>query len=107
MEKIPQINQQPDGWREVTGSYAPNVARFVGENGFWSPEKPSKYDGSGEIEFSGGTKRNAEVVAGTLWPSEVKIYYENGKPEKIHAYFEGLDVYISGKAMKDFLATLN
>ena len=105
MENISQKQEIQNGWNEVTDAHAASVAKFVSENGFWTPEKPLKYGhlSGSEIEFSGGSKKKDEIVSGRLMPSEVKIYYENGQPIKLHAYFDGLDVLITGKAFHDYL----
>lgn len=69
------------------------------------------YDAIGELHFSGSNIVVMDKIKlGTAEPIEVNVYYEDGEIKQIHAVYasEGqghnIDVYITEKALEDYLS---
>jgi len=101
-------NKTESGWQDETSQRAESVANFV-ENNVGN----KRFDGLTEFHFSGGVSDDIwkKVHGGDVGVlSEVRCYYENGIMEKIHIVFSagdgkaGLDLYLSGKALEEYLS---
>lgn len=107
MSEILKSNEQHEGWKDETNERAEQLQTFLAEALRASGKKSYA---STELHFSGTSPLFQDVQKGTARPSSVRVQYQNGTPVQVHAYYlkderggQNLDVYLSQKALTDFL----
>ncbi|KKW21492.1 MAG: hypothetical protein A2W52_04605 [Candidatus Taylorbacteria bacterium RIFCSPHIGHO2_02_49_25] len=98
--------EQQEGWKNETGMRAGALKDFLVEA--LHREFRNRYDDPTELYFSGSSPEMENVQRGSIPPASVRVLYQNGEITKVHAYYpsnrgQSLDVYVSGKALEDFL----
>ncbi len=103
--------EQNNGWKHETEARAAGVAEFL-KKYFTAQQEAEKadapfkrYDPTTELHFSGG--RITGLHVGDVAPTDVLVYYEGGRIDKIHAFYSGTstDIILHAKALEDYLAS--
>lgn len=95
-----------NGWLNETEKYSNEILEFIkDENNF------KKYDHFSELHISGDNfSVLSSALKGELLPSDVEVFYKNNIPEQIKIRYANqgkghdIDIFISGKALDNFLS---
>lgn len=108
-QQIGEINVEKNGEIDETGKYSDPMKQFL-VNYYSVPSdqrtRQNSYDSFTELHISGGNANELhQAMRGEITPEEVGVLYENGHPIKIHVrYAGGNDLYLSKRALEDFLS---
>lgn len=109
MEQLKQLDEH-SSWEDKTDLLADKIAYFystytrktsIEANG-------KKYD-EGDFHIS-GVGLTSEIRNGILLPDKVETFYRDGEIKQVKATYKVdnlTEVFISGKALEDFIASLN
>ncbi len=105
MSETFKSEEQQEGWKDETSERARSLQLFLAKA--LLPKNISTYDSS-TLHCSGNGSAFQEIQKGTTLPSSVRVQYWGEKPISVHAYYpsekgQGIDVYLSGSVLEDFL----
>jgi len=108
MENLNSREKIRNGWFNEKEKYSNKIVEFIKNK-----DNFRKYDHISELHISGDNSFVLEgALKGEFTPSDVEVFYKSNIPYQIKIRYDNqnkgqdIDVFISGRALEDFLKNL-